>query len=91
MNVKRLLGTLLTILGLLGLVYAAYIFMNTSGGTRNMKSLAMYAVLGAVFFFAGIGLSTVYFYFPNVLLASAAHVILNLAVIPFCFFKILDC
>ncbi len=56
MNVKRLLGTLLTILGILGMIYAAYIFMNTSGGTRNMKSLAMYGVLGAVFFFAGIGL-----------------------------------
>lgn len=47
---------LLTILGLVGLIYAGYIFMNTSGGARNMKALAMYGILGAVFFFAGIGL-----------------------------------
>lgn len=56
MNVKRLFGMLLTILGIVGLVYAGYIFMNTSGGGRNMKALAMYGILGAVFFFAGIGL-----------------------------------
>ena len=56
MNVKRLFGMVLTVLGILGLIYAAYIFMNTSGGTRNMKALAMYGVLGAVFFIAGIGL-----------------------------------
>jgi len=55
MNIKRLLGTILTLLGLFGLIYAAYIFMNTSGG-RSMKALAMYGILGAVFFFAGIGL-----------------------------------
>lgn len=47
---------ILTVLGIVGLIYAAYIFMNTSGSGRNMKSLAMYAILGAVFFFAGIGL-----------------------------------
>ena len=56
MNVKRLLGTLLTLLGLIGLIYAAFIFMNTSGGDRNMKALFTYGFLGAVFFFAGIGL-----------------------------------
>jgi uncharacterized membrane protein len=56
MNVKRMFGTILTILGILGLIYAAYIFMNTSGGVRNMKALAMYGILGIVFFIAGIGL-----------------------------------
>ncbi len=46
----------LTVLGIVGLIYAAFIFMNTSGGVRNMKELAMYGILGAVFFIAGIGL-----------------------------------
>ena len=56
MNIKRLFGMLLTVLGIVGLIYAAYLFMYTSGGGRNMKALAMYGVLGAVFFIAGIGL-----------------------------------
>lgn len=56
MNVKRMFGTILTILGILGLIYAAYIFINTSGGTRNMKTLATFGILGVVFFIAGIGL-----------------------------------
>ena len=56
MNVKRLFGMILTLLGIGGLIYAAFIFMNTSGGTYNMKALTMFGVLGAVFFVAGIGL-----------------------------------
>ncbi|MEO6036993.1 MAG: hypothetical protein ABIQ93_01185 [Saprospiraceae bacterium] len=56
MNVKRIFGMLLTLLGIGGLIYAAFIFMNTSGGTYNMKALTTACILGAVFFIAGIGL-----------------------------------
>lgn len=56
MNVKRLFGTLLSILGILGLIYAAYLFINTSGGTHNYKTLAVSVILGLVFFGAGMGL-----------------------------------
>lgn len=56
MNVKRMFGTILTILGIGGLIYAAIIFMNTSGGTYNIKAITMFAILGVVFFIAGIGL-----------------------------------
>ena len=56
MNVKRLFGTLLSILGIIGLIYAAYIFINTSGRTQDYKTLAMAAILGLIFFIAGIGL-----------------------------------
>lgn len=56
MDVKRIFGTLLTLCGAIALLYAAYLFINTSGGTRNMKVLGTAAVLGAVFFIAGIGL-----------------------------------
>lgn len=56
MNIKRFFGGLLTILGIIGLIYAAVMFVNTSGGNRDVKSVAMFGILGIVFFIAGIGL-----------------------------------
>jgi uncharacterized membrane protein len=56
MNVKRIFGTVLTILGIIGLVYAAITFINTSGQTRDIKSLAVFGILGLIFFISGIGL-----------------------------------
>jgi len=56
MNLKRFFGGLLTILGIIGLIYTAVIFANTSGGTRDIKSLIIYGILGIVFFMSGIGL-----------------------------------
>ncbi|RZJ71043.1 hypothetical protein [Flavobacterium sp.] len=56
MNLKRIFGTLLTILGIIGLIYAAYVFMNTEGKMRDIKALAIYGVLGLIFFVSGIGL-----------------------------------
>ena len=56
MNVKRLFGIILTVLGIAGLIYAATVFMNAGGGSRQIKTLVVYGLLGAVFFFTGIGL-----------------------------------
>jgi uncharacterized membrane protein len=56
MNIKRIFGTILTILGIAGLIYAAVLFSNSSGGTRDIKSISIYGILGIVFFIAGIGL-----------------------------------
>lgn len=56
MNMKRLFGGLLTILGIGGLIYAAVIFAATSGSERDIKSLIIYGILGAVFFISGISL-----------------------------------
>lgn len=56
MNVKRIFGVLLTILGIGGLIYTAVVFANTRGGTNDMKALIIYGVLGLMFFIAGIGL-----------------------------------
>lgn len=56
MNVKRIFGALLTMLGIGGLVYAAIVFTNTSGGTRDIKSLIIFGVLGLLFFISGISL-----------------------------------
>lgn len=56
MNLKRLFGVILTLLGIGGLIYASVLFVNTSGGTQNIKSLIIYGILGLLFFVSGIGL-----------------------------------
>jgi len=53
---KRILGILLSILGIVGLIMAGVYFMNGSQGVRSIKEIALYGILGAIFFFAGIGL-----------------------------------
>ncbi|MBN9298647.1 MAG: hypothetical protein J0I41_16695 [Filimonas sp.] len=53
---KRMFGIILTILGIVGLILAAVNFLNGGGGAYNIKTIIIYAILGAVFFFAGIGL-----------------------------------
>ena len=56
MNLKRMFGAILTLLGIGGLIYAAIVFANTSGGTHDIKSLTIYGILGLIFFISGIGL-----------------------------------
>jgi hypothetical protein len=56
MNLKRIFGALLTALGIGGLIYAAVIFADTSGETRDIKSLIIYGILGIIFFVSGISL-----------------------------------
>ena len=53
---KRILGIILSILGIVGLIYAGIMFMNGGGSNQNVKSIIFAGVLGAIFFFAGIGL-----------------------------------
>jgi uncharacterized membrane protein len=53
MNVKRTFGTILTILGIIGLIYAGVGFVNQS---LQMRELIVIAVIGIIFFFSGIGL-----------------------------------
>ena len=56
MNLKRIFGSILTLLGIAGLIYTAVLFSNTSGGNQDIKTLIIYGFLGFVFFFAGISL-----------------------------------
>ena len=56
MNIKRIFGSILTLLGIVGLIYAAYVFANTGGQTKDIKSLIIYGILGIVFFLSGISL-----------------------------------
>ncbi|MBL7719692.1 MAG: hypothetical protein JNL72_12695 [Flavipsychrobacter sp.] len=53
---KRIFGIILTLLGIAGLVMAAMEFANGVGNNREIRTTIVYGVLGAVFFFAGIGL-----------------------------------
>ena len=53
---KRLLGIILSLLGVAGLVYAGISFMDGGTGTRNIKVIILFGILGAIFFFAGISL-----------------------------------
>lgn len=53
---KRVLGIILSILGVVGLIYAGISFMNGGEDTRNIKVIIMSGILGAIFFFAGISL-----------------------------------
>jgi len=55
---KRILGIVLSILGIIGLIYAAISFMNGGDGVRNIKMIIISALLGGIFFFSGIRLIT---------------------------------
>jgi uncharacterized membrane protein len=53
---KRVIGIILTLIGVIGLIYAGITFMNTSGDNKNIKAIIFSGLLGAIFFFSGIGL-----------------------------------
>lgn len=53
---KRILGIILSLLGVAGLIYAGFSFINGGTGTRNIKIIIFAGLVGALFFFAGIGL-----------------------------------
>lgn len=56
MNIKRIFGALLSVLGIIGLIYTAISFANANSGAHNLKQFAVYGLLSAVFFISGIGL-----------------------------------
>jgi uncharacterized membrane protein len=53
---KRILGIVLSILGIIGLIYAGVTFMNGGGNSKTIKAIIFSGVLGAIFFSAGISL-----------------------------------
>lgn len=53
MNVKRTFGTILTVLGIIGLIYAGYGFVSHN---NDMRALIVAAIIGIIFFVSGIGL-----------------------------------
>lgn len=53
---KRILGIILSLLGVAGLIYAGISFMNGGTGEKNIKLIIFAGVLGGIFFFSGISL-----------------------------------
>ncbi|MES2809635.1 MAG: hypothetical protein V4619_13480 [Bacteroidota bacterium] len=53
MNVKRTFGTVLTILGIIGLIYTGFSIIQRSGDTT---ALIVIGIIAIMFFFTGIGL-----------------------------------
>ena len=56
MNLKRIFGAILTMLGIAGLIYCAVMIINTGGSNHDIKSLIVFGVLGLAYFVSGIGL-----------------------------------
>jgi uncharacterized membrane protein len=56
MGLKKIFGATLTTLGMAGIVYAAIIFIYNTSGTQNIKTTITFAIIGIIFFSAGIGL-----------------------------------
>ena len=53
MNVKRTFGTILTVLGIVGLIYVGWAFLLQR---LQAKELVVIGVIGLIFFVSGIGL-----------------------------------
>lgn len=53
MNVKRTFGAILTVLGIIGLIYTGIEIINHGG---NVTTLTVIGIIGLIFFFSGIGL-----------------------------------
>lgn len=56
MNVKRVFGVVLTVLGIACLIYAAQMFLVGNDNNRDIRQLIVFTVLGLIFFIPGIGL-----------------------------------
>ena len=56
MKLKNVFGAILTTLGIASLTYAAFLFSGSTPGTYEVRSSIIFAVLGLIFFIAGIGL-----------------------------------
>lgn len=54
MNLKSVFGTLLTLIGTLGLIYGAYIFLTEEDS--DWKTVLVLFILGLIFFSSGLGL-----------------------------------
>lgn len=56
MNIKRVFGVILTVLGIGALLYVGYLAMSTGGAQYDVRAMVVYGVLGLIFFLSGMGL-----------------------------------
>jgi len=53
---KRVIGFILTLLGVAGLITAGVYFMQGGASNTAVKSIILFGILGLLFFFAGVAL-----------------------------------
>jgi uncharacterized membrane protein len=53
---KRFLGIILAVLGIVGLILAAFRFISGGSGAQHVREIIGYGVVGLIFFVAGVGL-----------------------------------
>jgi hypothetical protein len=54
---KRVFGIILTVLGIAGLIWSAYSFVQRANPNAfSIKAITVYGILGLIFFFSGIAL-----------------------------------
>jgi len=56
MNLKRIFGAILSVLGIGGLIYTAVFYVNAPNGANDVKALVIYGLLSLLFFIAGVSL-----------------------------------
>jgi uncharacterized membrane protein len=56
MNIKRVSGTILIVLGIAGLIFTAIIFVDISGRTWDITTLIIYGTIGILLLISGIRL-----------------------------------
>ena len=56
MNLKRIFGAILSVLGIGGLIYTSVLYVNAPNGANDIKALIIYGLLSLLFFIAGISL-----------------------------------
>jgi uncharacterized membrane protein len=54
MHLKSVFGTILTIIGVIGLIYGAYLFLTEENS--DWKTIVVVFLLGLIFFSSGLGL-----------------------------------
>jgi hypothetical protein len=54
MNIKRIFGSLLIMLGTASIIYTALLFINNQGGDKNIRTISMYGIFGLLFFLSGL-------------------------------------
>ena len=56
MNLKRIFGALLTLVGTAGLIYSAVLFSGITSGTHDILTVVIFLGVSLIFFIAGISL-----------------------------------
>ena len=56
MDIKRIFGSILTVLGTIGLIFGAVQFLNSTGAAHDINAMIITELLGLLFFITGISI-----------------------------------